>query len=241
MAEVIKKIVSEEAFDELTKQVFEAIKQRAMASHKHNAVDVNVDSTHRFVTDAQIGDWNKKVTTEQLNAAVNTFASGLAWKGVFDTLAILKEKIPAPKEGDFVIVIKEPSYNNKNTLLIYEGAPSNKWQTVGELFVPGKASQSQDGLMSKEDKKKLDGLNNYSHPSSHPATMITEDTSHRFTTDAEKAKWNKASTDATSALQKANINTQSITTVNGKIGEIENKFVYMTTTEAQQIITKYKG
>lgn len=31
----------------------------------------------------------------------------------------------------------------------------------------------------------------YTHPTSHPATMITEDANHRFVTDAEKAKWNK--------------------------------------------------
>lgn len=34
----------------------------------------------------------------------------------------------------------------------------------------------------------------YTHPSSHPATMITEDTTHRFVTDTEKSTWsNKAS------------------------------------------------
>ena len=33
----------------------------------------------------------------------------------------------------------------------------------------------------------------YTHPSSHAATMITEDTSHRFVTDTEKAAWNAKS------------------------------------------------
>ena len=61
------------------------------------------------------------------------------------------------------------------------------------------ASASAAGLMSAADKKKLDGVaagaNNYVHPSSHPATMIQEDASHRFVTDTEKATWNnKAST-----------------------------------------------
>ena len=31
----------------------------------------------------------------------------------------------------------------------------------------------------------------YTHPSTHPATMITEDSTHRFVTDAEKNKWNE--------------------------------------------------
>ena len=42
-------------------------------------------------------------------------------------------------------------------------------------------------------KNKLDGIaenaNNYEHPASHPATMITEDETHRFVTDTEKAAW----------------------------------------------------
>lgn len=33
----------------------------------------------------------------------------------------------------------------------------------------------------------------YVHPSSHPATMITQDSSHRFVSDSEKSKWNSKS------------------------------------------------
>ncbi|WP_053242035.1 pyocin knob domain-containing protein [Clostridium sp. DMHC 10] len=34
--------------------------------------------------------------------------------------------------------------------------------------------------------------NNYVHPVSHPATMITEDSTHRWATDTEKSNWNDA-------------------------------------------------
>lgn len=34
------------------------------------------------------------------------------------------------------------------------------------------------------------GANNYTHPSNHPASIITQDTSNRFVTDIEKASWN---------------------------------------------------
>lgn len=57
------------------------------------------------------------------------------------------------------------------------------------------ATQAANGLMAAADKKKLDGVaagaNNYVHPSSHPGSMITQDATHRFTTDTEKAGWNK--------------------------------------------------
>ena len=56
------------------------------------------------------------------------------------------------------------------------------------------ATHAADGLMSAADKTQLDGIaagaNNYQHPATHAASMIAEDATHRFATDAEKAKWN---------------------------------------------------
>ena len=54
------------------------------------------------------------------------------------------------------------------------------------------------GLSSNDyttaEKNKLsgiaDGANNYTHPDTHPASIIEEDASHRFVTDAEKTAWN---------------------------------------------------
>ena len=56
------------------------------------------------------------------------------------------------------------------------------------------ATADADGFMSKGDFSKLAGVesgaNKYTHPAAHPATMITEDETHRFSTDAEKTAWN---------------------------------------------------
>lgn len=64
---------------------------------------------------------------------------------------------------------------------------------------PGLATTTRDGLLSKADKKKLDsiseGATSYTHPDTHPASIIVEDSTHRFVTDTEKSTWNaKAST-----------------------------------------------
>ncbi|WP_340004413.1 hypothetical protein MHH52_21780 [Paenibacillus sp. FSL K6-0276] len=61
------------------------------------------------------------------------------------------------------------------------------------------ATQSAAGLMSGPDKTKLDGIavgaNNYTHPATHPPSIIAQDVSNRFVSDAEKTAWNaKAST-----------------------------------------------
>lgn len=237
-----------------------------------------------------------KVGQSELESAIAELASGLAWKGTYETLEALNEAIPEPKEGYFVIITKEPTYENKNTMLIYEAETVNAWQSIGDIFLPGKATTSQDGLMSKEDKTKLDGLTTYTlpvatssslggvkqgdnitisgdgtisthapyqHPENHPASIITQDENNRFVTDAEKTKWNQASTDSTSALSqistisqtantakstadsaltKATTNEGNIGTLEGKVTTVESALNnIMSEEDAQAIINKYKG
>ena len=53
--------------------------------------------------------------------------------------------------------------------------------------VAGKGLSTED--FTAELKAKLEGITGYTHPDSHPASMITQDATHRFVTDAEKAAW----------------------------------------------------
>ena len=58
--------------------------------------------------------------------------------------------------------------------------------------VAGKGLSTED--YSTAEKSKLAGVdagaNNYSHPANHPPSIITQDASNRFVTDAEKTVWN---------------------------------------------------
>ena len=58
--------------------------------------------------------------------------------------------------------------------------------------VEGKSFSTND--YTTPEKEKLEGIaknaNNYVHPISHNATMINQDSSHRFVSDSEKAYWN---------------------------------------------------
>lgn len=97
-------------------------------------------------------------------------------------------------------LVPAPAAGNNSKYLRGDGT----WQTPPNTTY-GKATGSADGLMAKEDKTKLDGVaegaNNYTHPSSHPASMITQDATHRMVSDAEKTTWNeKASVYFSSAL-----------------------------------------
>lgn len=84
---------------------------------------------------------------------------------------------------------------------LMSAADKNKLDGVaaGAQVNPGAATTSTAGLMSAADKSKLDGVaagaNNYTHPATHPPSIISQDSSNRFVTDTEKAAWNaKAST-----------------------------------------------
>lgn len=79
-------------------------------------------------------------------------------------------------------------------------ADTVKHITAGERTAwNGKASTAvatvnAAGLMAAADKSKLDsvaqGANNYVHPSTHSPSIIVQDSSNRFVTDAEKTAWN---------------------------------------------------
>jgi hypothetical protein len=81
------------------------------------------------------------------------------------------------------------------------------------------------GFMSGTDKTKLDGIasgaNAYVHPANHPASIIVQDASNRFVTDAEKAAWNAkqpAGTYATGTGTATGTNTGDQTTITGNAG-----------------------
>ena len=65
-----------------------------------------------------------------------------------------------------------------------------KWD---DMAVGSTATSISNGLMSKEDKIKLDGIeenaNNYVHPEHHTPDIITQDANNRFVTDAQIERW----------------------------------------------------
>ena len=98
------------------------------------------------------------------------------------------DNLPAsPEPGDvynitnaFTANSKFPNDNGKSfpagTNVVYvSGESNNYWEVLGGTY--SNATTTTSGLMSSNDKSKLDGIadnaNNYSHPSTHPASMIT--------------------------------------------------------------------
>lgn len=107
---------------------------------------------------------------------------------------------------------------------------SDKINNIGNTHNHNKATVSNDGYMSKEDKAKLDGITNYTHPTNHAASMITQDANNRFVTDTEKNTWNaKASTAVATSSANGLLSKED----KQKIDRISNNFdiVYDSSTE----------
>lgn len=114
---------------------------------------------------------------------------------------------------------------------------TNTWYELkqgGGGMIYENATVEQDGLMSKEDKAKLDGVaenaNNYTHPTKHPATIITEDATHKFITEAERTSWNAKSNFSGSyndLTDKPNIPT--------KVSQLTNDSSFLTSVPAEYI------
>lgn len=89
----------------------------------------------------------------------------------------------APEAMDTLKELADAISSNSDLMTALNAAIGNKVDKV-----TGKQLSTED--FTTEEKTKLAGLSNYTHPSTHAASMITEDSTHRFVTDTEKSTWN---------------------------------------------------
>ena len=143
------------------------------------------------------------------------------------TDAAVAEEASARESGDRATLQSAKDYVDKAIAELVDGSPA-ALDTLKELSaalgndpnfattvatqigqkvdkVAGKGLSTED--YTSEEKAKLAGVaagaNNYQHPATHPASVIVQDSTHRFVTDTEKTTWNgKASTAV--ATQSAN-------------------------------------
>lgn len=181
----------------------------------HPATMITEDGTHRFVTDLEKEDWNQKqdpgttlaeygITDAaplghvgaggNAHSIANTFANGF-----MSTDHVNKLNGIADNANNY----SHPNHSGDVTS-VADGATTINNNVVGNSKLADVATQTLKGRATAGtgDPEDLtptqvrtilnveDGANAYVHPSSHPATMITEDSTHRFTTDAEKTEWN---------------------------------------------------
>ena len=141
-------------------------------------------NTTVHVTAGDKTNWADKYTKTEVDNKFSTLETNIDWKESVGTFSDIATAYPNPDDG-WTVNVKDTDYTYR-----YSGT---EWIAISANAIP-KATGSVDGLMAKEDKYKLDGVaagaNNYSHPASHVATMITQSATHRFVSDIEKNTWN---------------------------------------------------
>ncbi|WP_097026187.1 hypothetical protein [Clostridium peptidivorans] len=96
-------------------------------------------------------------------------------------------------EGTDVVNIDDLNYNADKIDLEIKSLKDNKVDKV-----TGKGLSTNDYTTTEKNKLAgiVAGANNYVHPSTHPATIIVQDASHRFVSDTDKAKLDGIATGA---------------------------------------------
>ena len=136
------------------------------------------------VTAGDKTNWADKYTKNEVDNKLSALETNIDWKESVNTFSDIATTYPNPQDG-WTVNVKDTDYTYR-----YSGA---EWIAISANAIP-KSTAGIDGLMAKEDKAKLDGVaagaNNYTHPASHVATMITQSATHRFVSDTEKTAWN---------------------------------------------------
>ena len=86
------------------------------------------------------------------------------------------------------------SINNKVDKETGKGLSSNDYTTTEKSKLSGIQAGAEKNVVTSVNGQTgsitLDLGTDYTHPTTHPASMIVEDATHRFVTDTEKSTWN---------------------------------------------------
>lgn len=143
---------------------------------------IKQDENHRFVTDKEKTDFankaNKNLATEQLDGLMSRYD-----KVKVNSIETNANYYVHPETHEATIIKQDPTHRFVSDEQIL--AWTNK--AAAQL-----ADAEHNGLMTKEDKAKLDGIaagaNNYHLPETLPPTIIKQDANNRFFTDQEREK-----------------------------------------------------
>lgn len=147
---------------------------------KLNPSIISQNENNRFVTDKQIKNWSNKANNNLVNESVDGLMSH------YDKIKLNTVQANA----NYYI---HPLFHSPS--IIRQDAENRFVSDEEKILWNSKldskpASHENNGYMSKEDKFKLDkiedGANNYKLPSNLPPSIIAQDSNNRFFTDKER-------------------------------------------------------
>lgn len=133
-----------------------------IANHTHIPDQITETETKKFVAQTEKNRWNDTYTKAEtdgkvtgvetkLTEKIDALEKARVWKpsvGTFDDIATT---YPEPQDTWCVIA------KDTNIMWMYD-AEQQKWIDLGHSVIHDNATTEKDGLMSKEDKAKLDGM-----------------------------------------------------------------------------------
>jgi hypothetical protein len=130
------------------------------------------------VTQSDKTSWADKYTKTEIDNKLSSLETNIDWKEAVDTYENISAAYPTPQDG-WTVNVRDTEYTYR-----YSG---KAWVAISANAIP-KATASLDGLMSKEDKAKLDisaGLNSPALTGTPTApTPASDDNSTRLATTA---------------------------------------------------------
>lgn len=180
---------------------------------------ITQDANNRFVSDSEKSTWNGKADTSIATTSVNglmsstdkTKLNGVASGAEVNQNAFSSVKVTGQPDvistdkqdalsvaGGTGITVTTNAVSRTMTItatgVSTPGAHGSSHIGGGSDPIPDATANGHSGLLSASDKAKLDGVeagaNNYVLPSALAPSIITQNTTNRFVTDAEKTSWN---------------------------------------------------
>lgn len=142
---------------------------RAKAAEKVNSDAVTAEKSRATAAEDAIQatintnkpSWDDKYTRNEVDNKFSALETAIDWKEAVDTYADLAAMYPHPDDG-WTVNVKDTDYTYR-----WSGTA---WIAISANAIP-KATQSVDGLLSKEDKTHYDDAYNKRHSHSNKSTL----------------------------------------------------------------------
>lgn len=184
---------------------------------------ITQDASNRFVSDGEKTTWNAKanqsdLTTHTSNTVIHVTqtdrdrwdagggggTAGPSFGKVNDIQSVTANDTITFAAGTGMAVSTDPATKTVTYTAQGSSAPGSHASTHitgGSDVIPNVVAGGNSGLMSGSDKTKLDGVatgaNNYTHPATHPPSIIAQDANNRFVTDTQITQWNSGGSGVT--------------------------------------------
>lgn len=172
-------------------------------------VEFNTHATDsiKHITSSERNNWNDKYTKAEVDNKLASLETKIDWKESVATFEDIASTYPNPVDG-WTVNVKDTDYTYR-----YNGT---EWVVISANAIP-KATTSVDGLLSKEDKVKLDDVNSKKHTHGNKSVIDA-------ITSALVSNWNSAFSHISDVIKHITSDERTLwNTVSNKVDKVSGK------------------